>query len=84
VSCASPNCNFNQIELRNFSHQDKKVLFINIHNLLYLHITALLGPIASKFKRKFFFKIFKYSIDKCGYSLEDIRDGILRGTNDIS
>jgi hypothetical protein len=69
----------NKIELRNFSHQDKKVLFINIHNLLYLHITALLGPIASKFKRKFFFKIFKYSIDKCSYSLEDIRDGILRG-----
>jgi hypothetical protein len=70
---------FDQLDLKHLSHIEKKVFFINIYNLLMMHIHLLIGPPSTKFKRSIYFKSFSYNIDKHNYSLDDIKNGILRG-----
>jgi len=68
-----------KLELKSLSHVEKKVLFINIYNLLMMHIHLIIGPPINKFRRNIYFKSFCYNIDKHNYTLDDIKNGILRG-----
>ncbi|KAJ6241228.1 electron carrier/ protein disulfide oxidoreductase [Anaeramoeba flamelloides] len=56
--------------------------FLNIYNILLLHAAIVNGIPPDKTSLRNFFRESKYSIDGLKYSLQDIKNGILRANKD--
>lgn len=61
------------------TQQEQLCFWLNVHNLLTLHIHVIGGLPFTDGLRKKMLRVFKYDIDGMLFSLEDILQGILRG-----
>ncbi|KAJ6249457.1 electron carrier/ protein disulfide oxidoreductase [Anaeramoeba flamelloides] len=70
-----------RITVATLTHYEKVACFINIYNTLLFHIAILYGlpPQLNELK---FFNDFKYNIGGHFFSLNDIRNGVLRNNKD--
>ncbi|KAJ3431318.1 electron carrier/ protein disulfide oxidoreductase [Anaeramoeba flamelloides] len=67
-----------RINLKALDDDGKKSFFINIYNVLLFHSTILNGVPQNPNLEKKFMQNYKYNIGGENYSLEDIKNGILR------
>jgi len=69
-----------KVSLKQVSHAAKVAFWINVYNILALHVTIQHGYVGkSKSKRKLLFTKTFYQVAGQVYSLDDIFHGILRG-----
>lgn len=62
------------------NEQDKKAFFINLYNLILIHAAVNAGGVPSiTYSRELFFRQQKYNIGGYEFSLDIIKNGILRG-----
>uniref|UniRef100_A0A8R1URQ4 DEP domain-containing protein n=1 Tax=Pristionchus pacificus TaxID=54126 RepID=A0A8R1URQ4_PRIPA len=66
------------VNLRDSSPDERLALFINLYNMLVIHITHKYGPPTSVWQRRKFVNTTYYTIDGHSYALQSILNGILR------
>ncbi|KAJ3448095.1 electron carrier/ protein disulfide oxidoreductase [Anaeramoeba flamelloides] len=67
-----------RINLKILSEDERKAFFINIYNVLLFHMVIQNGKIQNPNMKKKYMQDYKYNIGGENYSLNDIRNGILR------
>ncbi|GMR47904.1 hypothetical protein PMAYCL1PPCAC_18099, partial [Pristionchus mayeri] len=67
------------VNLRESTPDQRLALFINLYNMLVIHITHKYGPPTSVWQRRKFVNTTYYTIDGHNYALHSILNGILRG-----
>jgi len=68
------------VDLTKLSNQKEALAFwINVFNVMVIHIYVVNGPPTSKSRRRSMFQSFKYEIGLLKFTLEDIIEGVLRG-----
>ncbi|KAJ6243590.1 electron carrier/ protein disulfide oxidoreductase [Anaeramoeba flamelloides] len=67
-----------RINLKILSEDERKAFFINIYNVLLFHMVIQNGQIQNPNMKKKYMQDYKYNIGGENYSLNDIRNGILR------
>lgn len=67
------------VELSTLSFREKLAFWINLYNIMCVHMILLKGPPDSKFKRWQMQSAVKYNINGEAYSIADLKHGILRG-----
>lgn len=67
------------VELSTLSFREKLAFWINLYNIMLIHMIVIHGPPDSKMKRWQMRNDVKYMIDKHDYSIADLKHGILRG-----
>eukprot|EP01132_Coremiostelium_polycephalum_P006819 gene6819-8458_t len=70
-------CELQMVYFENMSSEYIAAVFINIYNLMIIHLHFLIGPPNSEVRRKMY-NMHKYNIGGNLYSLNDIQHGILR------
>jgi len=69
-----------KVDLSKLTNQKEALSFwINVFNIMVIHISVVNGPPSSRSRRKAMSHNFKYDIGGNKYSLDDIVEGILRG-----
>ncbi|KAJ5070868.1 electron carrier/ protein disulfide oxidoreductase [Anaeramoeba ignava] len=71
-----------KIKLKGLNHSQLFTFFMNIYNILAIHSIIIRGISISRGELKKFHKNSQYIIDNCVYSLDDIRNGVLRENKD--
>lgn len=66
------------VDVGDLSTQARKAFFINVYNLLMLHIHIIIGGPNTSIRRALYFSTFRYQIGQYHYTLNDIKHGILR------
>jgi hypothetical protein len=69
------------LSIDELSEKEKKCFFINIYNSLLIHVFLIHGSFKNQLERSKFFSLYKYDIGGFYYSLNDIKDGILRSNS---
>jgi len=67
------------VDLSTLSFREKLAFWINLYNIMCIHMIIVNGPPDSAFKRWQMYSSFKYNIDSEVYSIADLKHGILRG-----
>ncbi|CAD5220402.1 unnamed protein product [Bursaphelenchus okinawaensis] len=67
------------LDLANSSVEERIALFINVYNMMLLHIIYKYGPHMNIWQKRKYFNNTYYLIDQQRYSLQAIYNGILRG-----
>lgn len=68
------------MDLSLLTTQKEEVAFwLNVHNLLALHIHCESGGVETKSRRRAFFHSYVYEVGFQQFSLEDLVQGVLRG-----
>ncbi|XP_042004987.1 uncharacterized protein LOC121753794 [Salvia splendens] len=67
-----------RIDLLTLSHDEKLAFFLNLHNSMAIHAVIRIGHPGGMIDRRPFFSDFMYVIGGHPYSLNSIRNGILR------
>lgn len=67
------------VDLATLSFREKLAFWINLYNIMCIHMIIVNGPPDSAFKRWQMYSSFKYNIDAQVYSIADLKHGILRG-----
>lgn len=68
-----------RVDLLTLSHDEKLAFFLNLHNSMAIHAVIRIGHPGGMIDRRPFFSDFMYVIGGHPYSLNSIRNGILRG-----
>ncbi|KAG6399109.1 hypothetical protein SASPL_140583 [Salvia splendens] len=68
-----------RVDLLTLSHDEKLAFFLNLHNSMAIHAVIRIGHPGGMIYRRAFFSDFMYVIGGHPYSLNSIRNGILRG-----
>ncbi|XP_057777775.1 uncharacterized protein LOC130996288 [Salvia miltiorrhiza] len=67
-----------RVDLLTLSHDEKLAFFLNLHNSMAVHAVIRIGDPGGMLDRRPFFSDFMYVIGGHPYSLNSIRNGILR------
>lgn len=67
------------VDLSTLSFREKLAFWINLYNIMCIHMIMVNGPPDSAFKRWQMYSSFKYKINSEIYSIADLKHGILRG-----
>lgn len=67
-----------RLNLLELSESERLAFFLNLYNAMIIHALTIAGSPQGLLDRKFFFSDFKYVVGGLPYSLNSIKDGILR------
>jgi hypothetical protein len=68
-----------QLDIGNATREERLAFFVNIYNIMLIHIMHKNGPPLTIWQRRKYFNFTYYSIGGHLYSLQSILNGILRG-----
>ncbi|KAJ3436457.1 electron carrier/ protein disulfide oxidoreductase [Anaeramoeba flamelloides] len=77
----SMTCELQRINIKSLSPEETIVCFVNIYNTLLFH-AAIVNGIPHQNEKKKFNQDYKYNIGGYNFSLDDIKNGILRQNRD--
>ena len=67
-----------RVDLQDMPREEKLAFFINLFNMMVIHVILVWGHPAGALERRKLLGDFKYVIGGCTYSLSAIQNGILR------
>uniref|UniRef100_A0A7N0V754 DEP domain-containing protein n=1 Tax=Kalanchoe fedtschenkoi TaxID=63787 RepID=A0A7N0V754_KALFE len=67
-----------RVDLQDMQREEKLAFFINLYNMMAIHVILVWGHPTGALERRRVFGDFKYVVGGCTYSLSAIQNGILR------